>query len=433
MQLILSLMLAAYCFVVHFGMVFRFGSGEGGFGLPTVLAVMLIFSGLFEAPRRIRNTPIFLSITALFAWVIFSSALAPTGILGAYLSLAKKFLYLMLAVSVASWQFDSKRLKIVSMGIALGLLVSGGLTIVDHMGWAKIPMCNEVVKGSEIEGQASHIEQAGGFFPRRTSMAAYFSLSVTYVSILALNRAGLLPKLFYGAISLCGMVTIMLTHNRSALVAVVGAVVAYVMFSNLLSMARRIQIFFMGTVLLFGMIAVMVIFLPDQFAVYKDKFSPYVSDEQKLDSTLSDRGDSARIVIAMYVFESLSTNPFGNGFTKLPVKDEGRSTHNSLITLVWAGGFFTLIWFIPFLLSLWKSVYSKVQIGPDQATYFDALRFSMLAFLAHNMAHDSIGTGLFWAMLAMVVGVREHSAAALAYFDWQRFYGQPMGRPLSTT
>ena len=418
--------LAAYCFVAQFGSLFRYGLGEGALGASTFLAVLLILLGVSRIPGQLKAIPVLWAFTLLFAWFALSSALSHTGPLGAYRSLAMLVLYLCLAASISSVQFTEKQLRRVAYAIAIGLLLSSSLTIIDFQGWANVPRCNLKTVSTHVEGLSTkYIIQAAGFFPRRTGMAAVFSLSVTMSVILTLSAKGWISKGIYAAAALSGSFAILLSHNRSGVVAVAFSVGTYFLFSNIITFSTRMKVGVVGSVLAVVFLFLANTYYPDHVDVYKRKFSFLVPGANKTYTKSQSSADSVRKENFKIAIKELGNNPFGQGLGRIPHPDRGLiDPHNVYTALLWAGGIFTLVWTLPFGITFFKTLFAKVPMAPEALPYFDALRFSILGFIFNNMAHNSLGTGLFWIFLATIISVKYLGIGG--FMPMQQYGGYPM-------
>ncbi|MCA9230515.1 MAG: O-antigen ligase family protein [Planctomycetales bacterium] len=424
MDKFLTLVLAAYCFVVQFGTLFRYGSSEIALGVSTLLALLILLLGVNKIPGQIRQSTVFSWLAVLFGWFVLSSYLSPTGYLAAYYRLAQLILYLAMAAAVCSWGCTEKRLRAITLSVAIGLLISSGLTIIDYKGWVNVPRCNEFVAGDFMEeGSGSYVMQAGGFFPRRTAMAAFFSLSAAMSLIMALTTRGWLGKSIYGAAGVCGILAILLSHNRSGVLSIIAGVGAYLLFTKSISFNKRLKVISVSTVLGMGILVVAFTYFPDHVEVYKRKLPFLFPESSDHYSDSQSSSDSVRWQNLESAFKSIASNPVGNGLGNVYNPERGyMNAHNSFTSLLWAGGAITLLWVIPFSISAFKLLFVNVNVPPNTAHYFDAFRFAMVGFFLHNMAHDSLGTGIFWIFLAAVISIRQQEQQSLNTMQVYRYY-----------
>ncbi len=429
MNSFLTFALAAYCLVVQFGSLFRASSGIGTLGVSTGLVVLIIFFGFNRIPGQIWRVPVFSGFALLFGWFAFSSFLSPTGSLGAYLELGRFVLYLCFATVVSSWDFTDKRLKIVVYAVTIGLLLSSGLTIIDYRGWVNVPRCNEVVISSEVDSRTDRVTQAGGFFRTRSAMAAVFSLSVTMSLIMALATPGWREKALFAAAGASGSLAIILSHNRSGLIAIALAMLVYLFFSKSFDLGRRMKLLALSSAMGIGLLVVLSVYFPNHVRVYKSKLPLFFPEASQGYNESQRRGDAVRYENLITAFEELASNPIGNGLGRILHSERGyKNTHNSFTTLLWAGGVFTLLWVVPFSIRAFKLLFANANMPPGSLHYFDAFRFALVAFLINSMAHDSLGTGLFWIFLAVLINIRHQGAASLNAMQSFRYYSMARAR-----
>jgi len=434
MSKLLTIALAVYCFVVQFGHLFKISSGAGTLGVSTGIVVLIIFMGFSKIPGKIRSVPVFAGFALLFGWFILSSSLSPTDPRGAYIGLGRLMLYLCLAAAVSSWHFTENRLKVFSYSVAIGLLFSSGLTIVDYRGWVNVPRCNERVIASEVESSSDRVTQAGGFFRSRSSMVAYFSLSVTMSLIMALTTQEWKGRALFVASGISGSLAIFLSHNRSGIVAIMFAMLVFLFCTKSFDSRKRMQIFALSGVMGIGLLIILSLYFPNHIRVYKSKLPmifPNASAVSNQSASQSDasRSDGVRIGNLITALKEIGSNPIGNGLGRILTSDKGyKNTHNSFTTLIWAGGAFTLLWAVPFSIRAFKLLFANADIPPDARCYFDAFRFAVVAFFFNCMAHDSLGTGLFWIFLAVLISIRYQGGADLNAMQRFRYYSMAGAR-----
>jgi len=417
--------LAAYCFVVHFGNLFRFSSAETALGVSTLLGLLLAFSAFNRVPQQISKTPMFKMFAILFVWAFFSSAMSPSGVITAYKSLGILILYLFMSASVSTWEFEKKDLSLVAKFLAAGLLLSGGLTLIDYLGWVNVPYCNQVVSGSHIgsDTSGSYVMQAGGFFPRRSAMAAVFSLSIAASVVIAISEKSWLAKAFYSVSALTGILSVMLTHNRSSVLAIGLALVGYVLLNNTFSMSRRVKIAALAGGFSVVAIVLALIYFPAHVEVYKKKIASLLGGSEHTMTS----SDHVRVEMLQNTLKSMASNPMGHGFGpvhSVSGRFAGKFTdpHNLLTSWLWAVGAFAFLWLVLFLRTAFLTVIRAVEMRPELVPYYDAGRVALMAWFFHNMAHNSFGTGLAWLLLGIVISLRQRAKSELQYYQWQQNY-----------
>lgn len=427
MKWLWTLVLVAYCFVVHFGILFRFSSGEeAAFGLSTLLAVLMIITGVPKIGQQLTTNPFLRAFALLFAWIACSSLLSPTGVMTAYYRLAQLVLYLALAAVIASWEFTEKRLAIVFHVISVAVLLSCGLTIIDFMGWVNVPYCNDVSifagRKDRIGGLlGSSVEQAGGFFPRRTAMAAFLCLSITSLTILAISLRGVFKRLFYAGAAGTAVIAVFLTHNRSCIISVLFGLVLYVTFTKSLTVQQRVKSLVFGATIAVGVLAVAFIYFPKHVEVYATKLSFLTSADTRHDAQV--KGDSLRMDVFYTILNQLTKNPAGNGFGWVPTEKHGLTNpHNIISSWIWAAGAFAIVWLIPFSWIAYRTLTTQPSASDALLPYADALRCSIAAFFLTCMAHEVLATGLAWIFIGILISIQQRDSVLAQHSLMQRYY-----------
>lgn len=400
-----------YVFMAQFGNLFRISAGEGVPGLATLVGLALILFGTFRVLRVLLGVSIYQLIAFLFAWIAISSLFSVDSLANAYRTLGMMFGYLMLSAVVCGSAITDIALRRLWVFIALGLGISSGLTIIDYLGVIDVPRNNDLGVVSRLGFE--EVTQASGFFPRRSAMAAVFSISITGVLIAGLLARSYVEKFLFLGCGLAGTFCILLTHNRSGVLSALLALAGYVIFSRRLGLTKRMRVVVGGALATLLTVTIMYFYFPSHLDVYLKKLALFSPDA---DLEVS-RSDYARIQLFIASIQSLVTHPAGHGFGAVYLPNYGyKAAHNIFTGLIWAAGFMFFIW-LPAFLFLVRLNLRRLRrvIKPEtRSPFIDATLCSLVAWVLNNMTHDSLATGTAWvvfgaAMGRLIVGMRAES------------------------
>ena len=395
---------AAYAFSVQFGNFFRLSDAEIVPGLSTLIGLFIIAIGIFRVINGFINDVILQAFMLLLGWLCISSMFSPTDPISAYKLLANFAGYVMLTAVVSRTYVDAAQFRFIWIAIAGGMAISAGLTIVDYIGLINVPRNNEVVISSEVG--SSEIEQATGFFPRRSAMAAVFSTGIAGSILIGILAKGIYTKIWFWSCGLVGALCVLLTHNRSGVLAPLMAIAVYSMFFMRGALSKKVMIAVAGFTSAALIIAVMAFYFPEHLEVYEAKLGhllPGGEDNAQRNVAKSDYG---RIRLFLAALSSLSENPTGHGFGLVKLTQYTfKGSHNVITGFIWAGGIMFILWLPFFVWIVFQRLrnVASVALSSLSAPYYEATLCGLFAFLLNNMAHESWRTGVAWILFGTVI------------------------------
>lgn len=406
--------LALYFFVVIFGNLFRLGGGETGYGLSTLLLVLIVLFKVIRIPQALLGNALFVSILVLFMWAAFTTLFTSSSLLGTYMRLAMLFGYLFVAVSVYETEISEQKIKILIYSMGLGILIASLATIIDFLNIYNIPYVNENQLSTKLGDE--RIEQAGGFFPRRSAMAAYYALIVPLLLYFGIKSENMREKLLFIGTSGLGLVVLFLTHNRSGILGIILALLLYVLMDKSIKTSRRMAVMIYLPLVIGALAYVASIYFPQHMYVYIVKLANYLpmvaADQAAAGGEQYASSDYSRIYFLVSVLQSLQSNPIGNGFSKIYTELYGYSSPHNIITyIIWAAGVVAFLWFPYFIyqvrnnLSL-KPIRNRYPGDDFMVVAITAFQVGLLSWVLNNMAHNSLATGLAWMFLGLVMNMR---------------------------
>ena len=396
-----------YVFMVQFGLLVRFTEEETSRGFTTIIVVALVVLGLLRWVRAFLSEPIYWAFGLLLLYALFPTSLArtPGEAFGFLVELTG---YILLSAVVSRTELNTSRLRVYWFAIAAGLLLSSALTIIDFAGIADVPRNNEVRLETRLGSYS--VEQASGFFARRSAMASVFSLGIAGSIILALGVRSLSARLFFLGSGALGMICLVLTHNRSGVLAAVMTIAAYSLFSRRLAGFKRLAV--IPIVVLLGSAGIMVFayFFPETAEIYLAKLGFIGLADFVWES------DYHRLETLYRALESLVERPIGNGFTLIPLPGGLEyQAHNVIVSIVWALGIFSLVWLPGFAVTLYRRL--RLPSGIRSTVEEEAVKWALLAWLINGMAHSQFFAGIAWIMFGAAIAcqnqrVKEAAAAS---------------------
>lgn len=400
------LLIFAYAIVVQFGNLFRLsGTEETGIGLPTFIAVTIIMLGGLNALNNFLSNKTLYLFLFVALWALFADFVSTYTSENAFYSPIVYILYALMAASVMKvFAVDDSLPKFWAV-LAFGVGASSLFTIIDYIGIYNFPFVNEIVIDTDLGVKG--VTQASGFFPRRSAMAAVFSLSIGGFFLLALLLSKIYLRFYYFLAGTLGSICLMLTHNRSGILGITILLLLYLVFSKRYNLSKKIGVLILSTVGVVSIVFVMVKYFPSHLDVYVDKLAYFFDESTEVRET-----DYGRILILQTALNSLAENPLGNGFTKIPIKGIGlMNPHNIITSIVWAAGVLGILWLIYYAYFMYKDVSKTLMISRlhKKSPYIDAILVGLGAWLLGNMVHNSLSTGLAWVFLGILLSFKNRS------------------------
>jgi len=410
---VMFISVSIYFFIMVYGNAFRFSQEEAALGFSSVLILFIIAPKINKIHGPLFRHPVFLTILYLFIWCLMSSLFSGEGVLKAYIRLMMLFGYLFAAIAVYQMQLTEERIKFLVHTLCISILVASALTIIDYLKIYDIPYVNEVDITTKIGGE--RVEQAGGFFPRRSAMAAFYSIIIPTLMYYAFKIRNVKEKaLMFGASGI-SFIALLLTHNRSGILGTIFALMLYLYFDKSTKLGRKISIFIYLPIV-FGIILYIIYMLsPETLDVYVMKLYRYMpgvsvdAREQVSQSVIE--SDESRIYFFVSVMKSLLSNPIGNGFSLVfTEKYNYKNPHNIITYIIWAAGLMAFIWLPIFMRQVYrnfslKRLRGKIDINQTNVTYVAAFQVGLLSWAINNLAHSSLSTGLAWLYLGVVLNI----------------------------
>ena len=392
-----------YTFLVCFGDFQRFGAERGGVGISAILLIILVLMHSGKVITRILSEPILKVILFMIAFSILGIPFYPGEVTAPLIYSAILLFYLAAAAAVCSISFNETHVGAVVFWAVIGILVSCIITLIDHFGVYNFPGVNE--RQIATIYIYTEIKQATGFFPNRSALAAFLSLLLPIFFVTAFYQNRVFQPLYFFTV-IVGATTLLMTHNRSGLIAITLSCIYFL----LKYLARRVH---QRTVLIIAIPFVAVLlfnlvlyYFPEQLAVY----SRHLYITGGLDSGISE-SDYSRIYFFLESLKSILTAPFGHGFSKMYTQKYGLvSQHNVVTYIIWSTGVLSFIWITLIALKL-KQLFHVTPPFNGWDKHLIALKIGFGSWLLNNMAHNSINMGMVWIILGLSIYVWHRSVS----------------------
>lgn len=388
-----------YAFILHFGSLFRFSNDEASEGVSTIVALTIIVFGVPRILRGLSAERLFQVLLFAISWSVLASAIIGYETHTALIEAIRLGGYVALSAVIMSTPFSPRAAFALWSSVALGLLASAVLSVVDFLGWIDIPGANSVQAATDV-GSVS-VDQAAGFFARRSAMAAVFSLSIAGCFVFAFRQARLQVAGFFFLCGMFGMLCLFFTHNRSGLLSPLIALAAYMWVTPIIPTGRKVLIGLAGLAVAVLVLVGLSTLFPLQTEVYKQSLDIF-DDRRDAENVKS---DLARVQLLKIALDSMAAAPLGHGFTAIAIGTETMNAHNVITYIAWALGLMA----IPVFAAITMIVIARVRLHPGEnpTAHFDAGRWALLSWMLHNMTHNSIAMGLGWIALGVVLGARK--------------------------
>jgi hypothetical protein len=402
-------LLCIYVTVVQFGSLGRYSDVESSYGLSTVIVVILVLFGVRRLVWAAIGERIFWVMGLLLVYLVIPSMLYREAI-NSLLMLFQVTCYIALTAVVSRTFLARSQIFTLWVFIAVGLFVSAALTIIDFAGIVDVPYNNNLWLTTKVG--VNRVEQASGFFMRRSGMAAIFSIGIAGSLVFALAHASPMARLFFLAAGSTGLLCVFLTHNRSGVLGPLAIVSVYALLSPRFRGFRKIGMLMASIVIGMCFLLFIARYYPEHAAIYIAKLGFLGLSETTWES------DHLRIDLFVAAMRSMGSNPLGNGFSLIELPGGiWMDPHNVVTAIIWAAGVFSLIW-LPIFAATVFSYFSGslIRRGPVRiptSVEHDAVVCGLFTWLANGMTHNTLQTGLAWLFFGVLISDRYFSARSV--------------------
>jgi hypothetical protein len=394
--------------LVHFGSLVKFSAEETSRGPSTFIVLTLVVLGARRVVRAFLSERVFWVLGILLIYLVIPTAIGASRT-RSVTGLTELIGYVLMAAAVSRIRLVGSQLLIFWVCLAAALLLSSGLTLVDQAGIVDVPYNNEFTTETRVDGEA--VEQATGFFARRSGMAAVFALTISGSLALALAHGSLRVRLYFLTAGVTGLLCLFLTHNRSGVLGSAAVVALYALLSPRFRGFRRIGIVMAAAILGATSIALVARYYPEHASVYLAKLGFIGLAETTWES------DLYRIDLFYAAIRSLAVRPLGNGFTHIIIPGGiSMSPHNVVTMIIWAAGLFSFIWLPLFGVTVYTYLgrrFGNRSAGSSLSVESDAVTCALFAWLVNGMTHNSIFTALAWMLFGVMISIRLFSERPL--------------------
>jgi hypothetical protein len=399
-NLFVLFLLCIYFAVSLFGNVFRFSPEEGSLGIGTILLCAIVVLTFKDALKEFFKKKLWFALLLLLALCSFSSLFGDweTG----YFYLLHLTIYVLFAAGLSTIRFTLKNLNVLFGVIIFSLLISSTITSLDFAGIINAPYFNDFTEGVRTADNIN-IVGASGPFLGRNYMCAYFGPLLPAIAIfgfLARQKSIQIPAF---AAFVSGLTALLISFNRAAPLAFCLSILLFcVSLANPLRIKARI---FGGSLL--GICAsLLIIYLcfPDQMTAikYKVNLTLGVGNYREEHFGKQRKADLRRIEIAKETTKDIATHPFGHGLTSIEttVSEQKIGAHNNITQIIWATGFFGILW-IPFFVLCLIQTFRKANLSHHSP--YKGIKYGLFAWFLISLVHVNWATGIMWALLGIFV------------------------------
>ncbi len=400
-------LLALYAFVSPLGNLARFGTHEGAYGISTVLMILIILVTFRSSLSKIRNNAILFSLTILVGWMVLSSIFAQDQA-DAYVKSISLVFYILLAAAAYRYIQNERQILFVVIMFLIGAFMSSTATFIDYFDFVDIPGVNDIRAGTGSK-YVGYSMQISGAFPRRSAMAAYYTIAITIGFLMPLLHCKLsrVQQIFYFTTAVSCFFVLMMTHNRAGLI---GAVIATTLIPIISARSWKRLLWLMAIYLFFMAIIIFIIYnwFYDVWVAYQILLR--IGEVGEDDPSNVAESDILRLVFFQRAMAALLENPFGHGYSLLhgvPGYSGMVDPHNIVTQVIWGMGVFSFFWLIYFtIIFIIKARFLFVKINKKSAIDIGfVLLGGLLAFFLNNMMHNSLSTGVAWIFLGLLLGL----------------------------
>jgi len=400
-------LLCIYAFVVPLGTLFRFTSEEGSLGISTILLLSLVTIYISSTVPLLFKKKIFFILLLLVLWFSLSTLFALDSIISGYKTMAMIIMYIFFAITITKMNLPANRLKSFFLWLVAGMFLSSGLTLIDFLGIIDVPCANELQRSTDIGDDK--IFQASGFFPRRSAMAAYFSLVLPVLIPLFINFSNAMLKIIIAFTYFISMLILLFTHNLSGIIAILISSGVYFLWGDRINFVKRMKRIVYASLIILSFFYLVSVYFPDAKNVYFVRLNvpSSLASISAENVARQKESDNMRLYFFKHSLASLTKNPIGHGYTQIWTEKYGlKDPHNIITQVIWGAGVFSFIWLGLFGYVLINLFTTKSCRHNGFFFYYDALRFGLFSWFIVGMAHTIICTGLAWIFFGMLINIR---------------------------
>jgi hypothetical protein len=276
------------------------------------------------------------------------------------------------------------------------------LTSFDFTGVVDIPYFNDFTEGVRTADNIN-IVGASGPFLGRNYMCAYFGPLLPAIAIFGFLTQNKSIKILAFIAFVSGLTALLISLNRAAPLALFVSILFFCIFSAH-KLRTKARIF--GGSLLGICVSLLIIYLcfPDQMTAikYKMNLTLGVGNYREEHFGTQRKADLRRIEIAKETTKDIVTHPFGHGLTSIEttVSEQKIGAHNNITQIIWATGFFGILW-IPFFVLCLIQTFRKANLS--HLSPYKGIKYGLFAWFLISFVHVNWATGIMWALLGIFV------------------------------
>jgi len=326
----------------------------------------------------------------------------------AYVKSISLVFYILLAAAAYRYIQNERQILFVVIMFLIGAFMSSTATFIDYFDFVDIPGVNDIRAGTGSK-YVGYSMQISGAFPRRSAMAAYYTIAITIGFLMPLLHCKLsrVQQIFYFTTAVSCFFVLMMTHNRAGLI---GAVIATTLIPIISARSWKRLLWLMAIYLFFMAIIIFIIYnwFYDVWVAYQILLR--IGEVGEDDPSNVAESDILRLVFFQRAMAALLENPFGHGYSLLhgvPGYSGMVDPHNIVTQVIWGMGVFSFFWLIYFtIIFIIKARFLFVKINKKSAIDIGfVLLGGLLAFFLNNMMHNSLSTGVAWIFLGLLLGL----------------------------
>ncbi len=398
-QRIVFYLLSSYFVVSLFGNVFRFAAKEDFLGVGTILLCLIAALTFKDAVSKIFKNRVWFALFLLLVWLLFSSYFGDWEV--GYFRLFMLTIYFLFAAGLSTLKFTLKKLDVLYLTIIITLLISTLLTLLDLGNVVDVPYFNDFSEGVRTADNI-RIAGASGPFMGRSSLATYLGLLLPLISIYGfLSRRKVIQILTFAAL-ISGLIVLLVSFSRAGILAACISTLVFCVFAGN-KLRERTKVFGGFVLGLFLSLIIIYICFPSQMRAikYKVNLTLGIGNYTKVHFTRQRKADLERVFVAEEIIKKIVANPFGYGLTSIERTGSAKKSdsHNNILQIIWAAGFFGFFWLFFFAICL-ISTFRKAYLS--HAPHYEGIKYALFAWFLISLVHTNWATGTMWALFGIL-------------------------------
>lgn len=390
---LLVLLLVLYAFTVSFGTVFK---PEGEISpqpmvnlsfLTYVIWLLVFIAGLQS--NHLKSNSVINYLLLLSLYLFFNTLFFADDIFANLVTWVGFLANILLVYFVSNIKLKKSFLLLLFYALSWGILISSTITLMDQFNIINVPFFNET--SSRVTGTESELRGFSGPFQSRTTMGAFYSISLV-ISLLSFLYY---KRLFFLVAFIIAFLAMILSFNRGAPFALIIVALLYFIRKYKINFKKITYAIIIGVVFIFVIFNTLSDEQRDSMKYLVLSSLNIIEKHDRLADSDNVRTDALKQILTVEIVK----NPLGQGFNDFYLQGslEPISVHSNINYIFYIAGIFGVFWLFFFLRRLYITTHA---IRDNE---LDIIKYSLFSWALYSLTHMVINTFLAWLLLGLLL------------------------------